>query len=89
MKCGAPGGIRTRQPANYKSAALPLRHWGMRVGKAMTLEFDSKWVCRSDKCFKLGRIGDQGRVCDRTELARGRIGARILSLLAGGFGARL
>ena len=26
---GAPGGIRTRQPANYKSAALPLRHWGM------------------------------------------------------------
>lgn len=27
---GAPGGIRTRQPANYKSAALPLRHWGIR-----------------------------------------------------------
>ncbi len=26
---GAPGGIRTRQPANYKSAALPLRHWGI------------------------------------------------------------
>ena len=30
---GAPGGIRTRQPANYKSAALPLRHWGMNLNK--------------------------------------------------------
>ncbi len=35
ISCGptfkrAPGGIRTHRPADYKSAALPLRHWGTR-----------------------------------------------------------
>ena len=34
---GAPGGIRTRQPANYKSAALPLRHWGIGEKEAERL----------------------------------------------------
>ena len=38
---GAPGGIRTRQPANYKSAALPLRHWGIGEKKPKGSFFDS------------------------------------------------
>ena len=44
---GAPGGIRTHQPANYKSAALPLRHWGFgNRGRKRPLIFDVNSVGR-------------------------------------------
>ena len=46
-----PGGIRTRQPANYKSAALPLRHWGMNLMEVKDdLFFDVKSVDTSVQC---------------------------------------